>query len=213
MPKRYERNCDQCGKPYRGPGQYFCSRSCRMTWRNLRDSPSKQPGARAKISASRIGKPTTTGRVLPRNQRDKIAASLTGKKQSADTIAKKRAWLIDNGHKPPRGYELRGPDHPNWKGGTSPIRAVVGRSPAYRAFRDAVMQRDNWTCQDCGKRGGKLHAHHIIPWAEHPDGQYDPENGVALCVPCHRARHRGQPRPKAVGPRTLAELRSDRDEA
>ena len=30
MPKTYARNCDQCGKPYRGRGAKYCSRACRI---------------------------------------------------------------------------------------------------------------------------------------------------------------------------------------
>lgn len=60
-------------------------------------------------------------------------------------------------------------------------------TPAYRAWRTAVFQRDDWTCQECGARGVKIHADHIKPWATFPDLRYQLTNGRTLCVPCHVA--------------------------
>lgn len=57
----------------------------------------------------------------------------------------------------------------------------------YRLWREAVFKRDDWTCVDCGTRGGKLHADHIKPYSKFPELRYDVANGRALCVPCHRA--------------------------
>lgn len=57
---------------------------------------------------------------------------------------------------------------------------------------DFVLNRDNYTCQDCGKvgRGGsgkdKLQVHHIVP--RFMDGSNEPANLVALCGACHIAR-------------------------
>lgn len=53
-------------------------------------------------------------------------------------------------------------------------------------WRKAVLQRDNFTCQDCGVAEGQLHADHIKPWAAHPELRHDPANGRTLCVSCHR---------------------------
>jgi hypothetical protein len=45
-------------------------------------------------------------------------------------------------------------------------------------------------CEVCGKpkwrtTGIRINAHHIWPWAEHPELRYDVSNGVTLCVSCH----------------------------
>lgn len=53
----------------------------------------------------------------------------------------------------------------------------------------AVRKRDNYTCQKCGKRGGRLHAHHLKTWATHPELRNDVANGITLCVKCHHAAH------------------------
>lgn len=60
---------------------------------------------------------------------------------------------------------------------------------AVSEWRKAVFARDDFTCQECGARGVKLRAHHIRPWCGFPQLRFDPENGVTLCVDCHRARH------------------------
>lgn len=211
MPKAHRRTCDQCGQPYVGRGLQFCSRSCRTVARNLADNPAKAATARARIAAARQGKPTTAGRVLPAEQRARIAKALRGKALTDDHRAAIGNGLREAGVKPPRNDHLIGPAHPNWKGGTRPARSADYSNPLYKAFRTAVMERDNWTCQDCGtKADGNLHAHHLQSWAENPTLRYEPSNGVALCSPCHHARHRGVPRPKGEGPRTVAELRLGR---
>lgn len=52
-------------------------------------------------------------------------------------------------------------------------------------WRKSVFERDNYTCQECGKRGGLLEAHHIKPFAYFPESRYDLNNGKTLCLECH----------------------------
>ncbi len=56
----------------------------------------------------------------------------------------------------------------------------------YRLWREAVYARDNWTCQECKKRGGKLAADHVKPWRDFPELRYDVSNGRTLCEECHK---------------------------
>ena len=79
-------------------------------------------------------------------------------------------------------------------GNTSPIipSPKAGRdSSAYGRWRDAVFERDNDTCQNCGNYCVQMYAHHIAPWASYPELRFSVDNGVTLCQRCHAAAHRG----------------------
>ncbi len=58
--------------------------------------------------------------------------------------------------------------------------------PEYRDWRAAVFERDDYTCQVCGQRGGKLNADHIKRFADFPELRFEVSNGRTLCVECHR---------------------------
>lgn len=83
-----------------------------------------------------------------------------------------------------------GKNHWNWKGGITPANQVQRNSKAAKAWRRAVFTRDNFTCALCGQKGGKLNAHHIMPWAKYPEWRFDINNGITLCQDCHRDVHR-----------------------
>lgn len=63
------------------------------------------------------------------------------------------------------------------------------RTKEYRAWRDAVFVRDNYTCQRCGKRGGVLNAHHIIRYRDSVTNRTSIDNGITLCSKCHKLIH------------------------
>jgi len=63
------------------------------------------------------------------------------------------------------------------------------RTPEYRAWRLAVLERDGYACQHCGKIGNKLHAHHIKTFKMNPESRYDVDNGITLCKQCHEDLH------------------------
>lgn len=65
------------------------------------------------------------------------------------------------------------------------------RSGEYKAWRANVFSRDNYTCQKCGAHGVKINAHHKKQYAFYPELRYELSNGITLCVPCHKAVHRG----------------------
>jgi Restriction endonuclease len=68
--------------------------------------------------------------------------------------------------------------------------AEIRASGKYHEWRKAVFQRDDYTCQVCGKRGVKLNAHHIKPFATHHELRMDIDNGITLCEKCHKEVHK-----------------------
>lgn len=79
--------------------------------------------------------------------------------------------------------------NPNWKGGIGSKNQIERRSSKFKDWRKSVFERDKYTCQDCNKLGGTLHAHHIFPFASHKDLRFDINNGKTLCVKCHKTYH------------------------
>ena len=84
---------------------------------------------------------------------------------------------------------LRGSDNPWWKGGITPESTKARHTIEYKDWRKAIFARDNWTCQDCGKRGGELHVHHVFSFAVFPEHRTALWNGVILCSNCHSKNH------------------------
>ena len=55
--------------------------------------------------------------------------------------------------------------------------------------REAVLKRDNFTCQYCGRKGEgvELEIDHIIPMTR--GGKTDIRNLITACKECNRAKH------------------------
>lgn len=60
----------------------------------------------------------------------------------------------------------------------------------YKKWRKSVFERDDYTCQICGKKGCELNAHHIKSFSRYPNFRYDVSNGITLCKKCHKEVHR-----------------------
>jgi len=71
--------------------------------------------------------------------------------------------------------------------GKTPWYKVVRKSKKYKQWRTEVFERDNYTCIECGEKGGYLHADHIKPFALYPESRFELSNGRTLCVDCHKA--------------------------
>ncbi|MCK9626555.1 MAG: HNH endonuclease [Bacteroidales bacterium] len=123
-------------------------------------------------------------------------------------------WLKENmkGSKNPMyGVRLRGKKSGGYSNGSSTLKGLIRELIEAKQFKKEVFERDNYTCQDCGKRGGYLEIHHIkefnnilkeflayysqfspiedketlvrlaITWKDF----WDVNNGIVLCRNCH----------------------------
>ena len=59
----------------------------------------------------------------------------------------------------------------------------------YELWREAIYKKFKGTCQECGKKTGIMHAHHIKEYAKYPEKRYDIDNGILLCEKCHAKLH------------------------
>ena len=58
----------------------------------------------------------------------------------------------------------------------------------YIKWRILVLNRDNYTCLNCGEHGDDtvLHVHHIKRYADNEELRTDINNGITLCYECHK---------------------------
>lgn len=131
----------------------------------------------------------------------------------------KKAWvkMKENGAKPPTHNtphsaeskklmseshlgKMRGKLSPHWKGGLTSLFDSIRKSFKYRQWISDVFSRDDFTCQKCFNRGGKLNAHHkkalsiiirennikIFEEAEICEELWNINNGITLCLDCHK---------------------------
>ena len=128
---------------------------------------------------------------LPEHQRQKFseAAKLrTGTKNAnyGKVMSDEQKQKISNSLK----GRFRGPDSPNWIANKKyrKWRCVWHARFEYKEWRSCVFARDNYTCQMCGKpSNGDIEAHHIKPVDKYRELIIDKDNGITLCISCHRS--------------------------
>jgi 5-methylcytosine-specific restriction endonuclease McrA len=144
----------------------------------------KDPAYRRQVQASNARQ-----RRLSRDQRQHLSDLHRGRKLGPGVAEK----IVRT--KRERGTLPRGPSHPFWKGGRPWMRF---RDPAYIAWRNAVLERDGFRCQHCGRQCAKhergLAAHHIEPYATAVALRLELSNGITLCRDCHMRLHGRAPR-------------------
>lgn len=103
-----------------------------------------------------------------------------------------------------RMRETRGPMNPRWKGGITKLNHAIRDCQKGLEWRQRVFERDNFTCQQTGQRGGKLHAHHIMQIkdliekygirtledAYACEAFWDVSNGVTMTEQAHKDWHK-----------------------
>lgn len=78
----------------------------------------------------------------------------------------------------------------NWRGGISTEHDKIRKMEGIKEWRLAVFSRDRYTCQHCGVVGATLNAHHIKRFRDYPELRVDVDNGITLCVDCHKIETR-----------------------
>lgn len=160
--------------------------------------------AKRKLSESLKGhEPWNKGKPMPEETKKKLSELSKGKRRSPKTEFKKgqnrgdknvakRARVRQKISEAKKGkplFNLRGKNHPRWKGGVASKDERVRKSLEYKLWREAVFARDNWICQKCGQRGGKIVAHHLHNFADFSKLRTSIENGITLCRECHLEFH------------------------
>lgn len=106
--------------------------------------------------------------------------------------------------------DIAGSNHPKWIVDRSLLKERYGseerRSPRYKDWRKQVWQRDSFRCQiaDSNCRG-RIEAHHIRTWRDHPELRYKVNNGITLCHAHHPRRRIDERRMSAVFQRLVLE--------
>lgn len=106
----------------------------------------------------------------------KIGGFVKGSKHTEEAKEKVRQSLLGK-----RGDKAR-----NWQGGKTSEGLIIRYSSEAKAWRKAILERDEYTCQICLVRGGSLDVDHIKPFAYFPELRLELSNGRVLCKPCHR---------------------------
>ena len=168
---------------------------------------------RMKMSKRMLGRPSPRkGATVSDETRKRMSDSAKGRKPwnkgkkgtfKHTEEAKKRIGSASKGNKYATGYKYtkeqrlemsrirRGSGHYNWQGGITSINEKVRNSLEYKLWREAVFERDNWTCIWCGARSSKgnpvvLNADHIKSFSQFPELRFAIDNGRTLCKPCHK---------------------------
>lgn len=125
----------------------------------------------------------------------RLSDAKKGKPKSEETKEKLSQALLGR-----RAPHREGANCNWWKGGYSTVIQLLRKCFRYRQWVSDIFERDNYTCQDCSKRGGKLNAHHVISFSQmvrkneidtlekgiQCEELWNINNGQTLCVDCHR---------------------------
>jgi 5-methylcytosine-specific restriction endonuclease McrA len=128
------------------------------------------------------------GNVMSQEMRDKISAGMKGKNtwQAGRSHSEETKKKMSDGKKgkTPVWATQHGEGHWNWQGGIT-TENEKQRVRFKKYMRKSVLDRDDYTCQKCGVKGGDLQVDHIKSWAKHPELRFNEDNCRTLCTPCH----------------------------
>lgn len=188
---KISKNCEVCQKSISlfkcNARIRFCSKQC--YWVSMKGKAVTSPHyqitseTRKKMSLAKIGK----------------VSNALGMKHSE--VSKSKMPLFKGGHTPwNKGLKLpqfSKENHPNWIEDRTNLKRFNNtqkdrRSSAYATWRKEVWLRDNFKCKiDNAECSGRIEAHHILGFTEHPELRYIINNGITLCH-AHHPRKRAE---------------------
>lgn len=184
-----------CGKTYRPPSAKtkFCGIECARANRPLKGVTLKCfCGAEFYISKSQVRKNNFCSKECvkkqPTTKMTKVCLFCKSEYQVYRSQVKHRGSLYCDRICRGKHKSLLqvGENNPSWRGGVSTENHRLRQSKAFKEWRKAVFERDDYTCQFCGVRGGYLEPDHIKPFAYFKEDRFDIDNGRTLCKPCHK---------------------------
>ena len=153
---------------------------CKKSFESKR--PGKRPQVYCSLSCSAKSKPAPgfyrKGKKYgphSKAHRKKLAIAHTGKKRPPFS----KEWLDK------MSVSHSGERNANWQGGITKEHYLVRMSKKMRLWRLSVLERDLFTCQNCGISGCVLEVHHLKSFAKYPELRFDINNGQTLCKKCH----------------------------
>ena len=85
---------------------------------------------------------------------------------------------------------MTGEKHPNYNPNlTDEERHQLRNTSEDVMWSKQVKINADFTCDCCHKRGGELCSHHLKDWHSNKELRLDLNNGVCLCVECHKEFH------------------------
>ena len=153
------------------------------------------PSRYTKERNSKISK-SLKGRKQSQEQKEKLSDAHKGKKQSPETVQKRVNSRKGYKHSQETKDKIKTSNQKRFINHIYKIdESKIWRNRIeYKNWRNSVFNRDNFTCQKCGLHsgGGKkttLHPHHIINFYNNIDERFLLDNGITLCIDCHKLFH------------------------
>ncbi len=93
--------------------------------------------------------------------------------------------LLANTEESNKKKSHKGESHPSYIKDRSKVKRFRDRCES-KDWKKKVLERDNYTCQICGCKGGKLNVDHILPYSLFEELREVLTNGRTLCEKCHK---------------------------
>lgn len=177
MSKRNQKlrlNCEQCGTVFercpsnrRNTKHDFCGMKCFGAWWKLNHPPVTNKNTLGNLRSDYWANP-----LISPHEKELVRVAIGKSSKERFTDPK---------------------NHPRWISDRTKLMKKQERSDvAYKEWRKNVWIRDSHKCRisnpDCD---GRIEAHHILGWSEHPELRYEVNNGITLCH-AHHPRKRAE---------------------